>query len=205
MRALGLALLLVAGALGAAPAPLPSDSVLQAADAYTDQAGRTFHLADRRGHVQIASMFYTSCTMTCPLLVDTAKGIEHALAPDELRGLRILFVSFDPKRDTTPVLAALAGKRGLDPSRWTLARTDAQGVRRLAALLDIRYRLLASGDFSHTSALVLLDAQGRILARTEQLGTVPDEAFLAAVRKALGNGGPEDSRGHAGAGRSTSP
>jgi hypothetical protein len=32
---------------------------------------------------------------------------------------------------------------------------------------------------------VLLDPAGRVLARTDQMGT-PDPAFVAAVRKALG-------------------
>ena len=33
--------------------------------------------------------------------------------------------------------------------------------------------------------LWLLDAEGRVLARTEKLGSVPDPAFLAAVKAAL--------------------
>jgi protein SCO1/2 len=42
---------------------------------------------------------------------------------------------------------------------------------------------LANGDFNHTSALVLLDAEGRIVARTEKIGSVPDPEFVAAVRR----------------------
>jgi protein SCO1/2 len=59
-------------------------------------------------------------------------------------------------------------------------------VRQVAAVLGIRYRQLADGEFNHTSALVLVDARGRILARTETLGSKPDPAFVAAVRKAVG-------------------
>jgi protein SCO1/2 len=44
---------------------------------------------------------------------------------------------------------------------------------------------LEDGEFNHTSALVLLDANGRVLARTEQMGTRPDPEFVTAVRKAL--------------------
>ena len=58
-------------------------------------------------------------------------------------------------------------------------------MRRTAAVLGIRYRALADGEFNHSSALVLLDGEGRVLARTEQLGAVPDPAFLAAVKAAL--------------------
>lgn len=65
-----------------------------------------------------------------------------------------------------------------------LASPPADDVRAVAGVLGIRYRALTDGEFNHTSALVLLDEEGRILARTEQMGTKPDPEFLAAVRKA---------------------
>jgi protein SCO1/2 len=52
-------------------------------------------------------------------------------------------------------------------------------------LLGVRYRALADGDFNHTTVLLLLDADGRVVARTEQVGGRPDPAFLAAVRRTL--------------------
>ena len=58
-------------------------------------------------------------------------------------------------------------------------------MRQAAGVLGIRYRELADGNFNHTSALVLLDAQGRVLARTERMGSVPDPAFVTAVGKAV--------------------
>ena len=79
----------------------------------------------------------------------------------------------------------IVNKRKLDTKRWTLARTDANGVRTIAALLAVRYRVLSDGEFNHTSALILLDSEGRIVARTETLGTKPDPVFMAAVQKSL--------------------
>jgi protein SCO1/2 len=58
-------------------------------------------------------------------------------------------------------------------------------VRSVAGVLDVRYRQLSDGEFNHTSALILLDANGRILARTEKMGSEVDPAFVAAVRAAL--------------------
>ena len=58
-------------------------------------------------------------------------------------------------------------------------------MRAIAGLLGIRYRALADGDFNHTTVLVLLDADGRVIARTERVGGLPDPAFLAAVRRTL--------------------
>ena len=183
-------LLLALPFTGQAADALPGDSVYLLDDAFSDQAGKPFKLADRRGRPQLVAMFYTSCRYICPLIVDSAKGVEHELSPAERARLGVLLVSLDPARDDTAALASVARKRKLDPARWTLARTDAGAVRRVAALLGVRYRALADGEFNHTSALVLLDAEGRVLARTERLGPVPDPAFLAAVKAALATGAP---------------
>lgn len=182
---LGLLLALAAGTPPAASADLPGDSIYRLADRYTDQDGRDFTLADGRGKVRVAAMFYTSCRYVCPLIIDSAKGVEHGLAPDERARLHLLLVSMDPARDDPAALKQVFDNRRLDANRWTLARTEAAGVRRLAAVLGIRYRPLADGEFNHTSALVLLDGEGRVLARTETLGSVPDPVFLAAVEAAL--------------------
>lgn len=169
----------------AAGAPLPADSILQSSDTYTTQSGKDFQLADRRGHVQLISMFYSSCPYTCPLTIDSGLAIQRSLTPAERDRLQVMFVSFDPERDTPAVLNALATKRKLDLNHWTLARADADGARKLAALLGVRYRKLADGEFNHTSGLILLDTEGRILAKSDKLGTVPDPAFITAVKKAL--------------------
>ncbi len=180
-----MACLLSTGLARAESPALPADSIYLLEDSFSDQAGKPFVLADRRGRPQLVAMFYTACPYICPLIIDSAKGVEHALAPAERARLGILLVSLDPARDNAAALASVAAKRKLDPVRWTLARTEAAGVRRVAALLGIRYRALADGEFNHSSALVLLDAEGRVLARTEKLGSVPDPAFLAAVKAAL--------------------
>ena len=93
----------------------------------------------------------------------------------------------DPARDDPAALKKVAEQRKLDTTRWTLASPPAGEVRAVAGVLGIRYRLLADGEFNHSSALILVDANGRILARTEKIGSKPDPEFVAAVRKAVGN------------------
>lgn len=184
---LGFALcLLLAVPVMAETGPLPGDSIYQLRDRFSDQSGAEFSLERSRGGPQLVAMFYTSCRYICPLIIDSAKGVEHALTEPERAQLKVLLISMDPDRDDTAALAAVAAKRKLDPIRWTLARTEANAVRRIAALLGIRYRALADGEFNHTSALILLDPEGRVLARTERLGSVPDPAFVEAVRASLG-------------------
>jgi protein SCO1/2 len=176
---------LLASAAVAATAPLPGDSVLRVPATFTDQDGKAFTLAQRRGGVQLVTMFYSSCPYACPLIIDTGKGIDHALTPAERAKLRVLLLSLDPARDTPAKLGTVVAKRKIDTARWTLGTTDANGVRQTAAVLGIRYRQLANGEFNHSSVMILLDRDGRILARTEKIGAQPDPEFLAAVKKAL--------------------
>lgn len=187
-----LALLTLAGQARAVDSELAPDSLYRLDASLSDQSGDAFELAERRGTAQLVSMFYTSCRYVCPLIIDSAKAVEHALTGPERERLGILLVSMDPDRDDTAALASVATKRRLDPLHWTLARTDAATVRKLAALLGMRYRALADGEFNHTSALVLLDAEGRKLASTSRLGSVPDPEFILAVHAALDlESGPE--------------
>ncbi|HVI57427.1 MAG TPA: SCO family protein [Luteimonas sp.] len=181
------ALLLLAFAAVAAPAqaPLPRDSVYQLPAVLTDQHGKAWDWRSKRGTPQVVAMFYTSCRYVCPLIVDSGKAVEHALGPEERAKLGILLISMDPARDDPRALMQVASKRNLDAAHWSLASPPADSVRSVAGVLGVRYRQLADGEFNHTSALVLLDREGRIVARTEQVGTRLDPEFVAQVRQVL--------------------
>ena len=177
--------LLLAGASLAAP-PLPKDSIYQLDLPLTDSAGRTADWQQLRGKPRLVSMFYTSCQYICPLIVESGKAVERQLTPAQRAKLGVALISMDPARDTPEALKKVVSDRKIDAGRWLLAAPRSNDVRQVAAVLGIRYRQLADGEFNHTSALVLVDARGRILARTETLGSKPDPAFVAAVRKATG-------------------
>lgn len=184
---------LVASLLATLPAwarqpPLPRDSVYQLDVQLVDQAGKRQAWRAQRGKPRLVAMFYTSCQYICPLIVDSGKAIERQLTPVEQKRIGITLISMDPERDTPEALAAVVAKRKLDTRRWTLASPRADDVRQIAGVLGVRYRQLADGEFNHTSALVLLDAEGRVLARTEKMGSQPDPEFVARVRKALASG-----------------
>lgn len=183
LAALTLGPSLSAAAATTAPAAqgLPADSIYQLPLTLTDQSGHDFALASRLGHPVLVSMFYTSCEFVCPMLVEALRATEAGLSADEREQLTVLMVSFDPARDTVAVLQRTAGERSLDLKRWTLARSDAKSVRKLAAVLGIQYRQLANGDFNHSTAIVLVDANGRIAGRTAKLGDA-DPVFVKQVK-----------------------
>ncbi len=175
----------LAGAAQPAP-PLPGDSIYQLPLPLTDSQGQTRDWRTLRGKPRLVSMFYTSCQYICPLIIESGKAVERQLSPAQQKRLGVLLVSMDPARDTPPALKKVVDQRKLDLARWTLAAPPADDVRSVAAVLGIRYRQLADGEFNHSSMLILVDANGRILARTEKIGSQPDPEFVAAVRKAVG-------------------
>jgi protein SCO1/2 len=182
---LTLALLIHGIALAAAaPTPLPGDSVYQLEASLTDASGRALEWRSLRGKPRVATLFYTSCKYICPLVVDSMRSIERGLTPDERSRIGFVLVSMDPARDTPEALTRVMQERRLDAAAWTLLQPQPASLRGIAGILGIRYRSTADGEFNHSTALVLLDAEGRVLARTEQLGGEGDAQFLAAVRSA---------------------
>ena len=169
----------------AAPAPLPRDSVYQLEAPLTDQSGRHLTLAARRGSPQLVVMFYTSCKFICPTIIDTVLDLDHKLTPVEQARLGVLLISLDPQRDDPAALKATADKRGLDLTRWTLAQPQPADVRAIAGVLGVRYRALTDGEFNHTGVLVLLDADGRVVAKSAKTSGAVDPQFMARVRAAL--------------------
>lgn len=164
-------------------APLPADepvrdtSIYQLPVALTASTGAAAELGAWKGHPVLVSMIYTSCTAACPMIISEMSAVEAALSPATRERMRYLLVSMDPERDTPAALADLAKRHNLD-DRWLLARTDEDGVRQISAVLGIRYRKLADGNYNHSAVLTLLDEQGVIAERIDGLGK-PNEALVA--------------------------
>ena len=187
-RLLLMCCLLLIGSSASAAAPLPRDSVYQLDVGLISQDGQVRPFAAGRGRVQLVTMFYASCTMVCPMIIDSMKLTRNAVDEPARSRLDLLAVSFDPRRDNTAALHQYAVTHKLDSRYWTLARAEPRDVRRLAVLLGLQYRPLPDGDFNHSSELILLDVDGRIAARTDVIGKV-DPAFVDSVRKVLARPG----------------
>ena len=172
----------------APPSALPTDSLYQLAIALEDQSGQTRPFAAYRGEPRIVAMFYANCPHVCPLTIETIKLVDQQLTAAQQGKLKFLMLSIDPARDTPAALTKLAEQRDAKAPRWTLARTAPSEVRKLAAVLGVQYRQLADKEFNHSTILSLVDADGRIRARTSKLGAV-DRAFITAVRTVLDEGG----------------
>jgi protein SCO1 len=172
---------------GASPqsAALPSDSIYQLPVKMRDHEGHALSMSAMQGQVQVVTMIYTSCAYVCPMTIENIKSLRAELTPAQREQLHTLLISLDPERDTVKVLKKTMAERHLDGRHWTMARPEMADVRRVAAVLGIQYRQLSNKEFNHSTVLILLDAEGRIRARTTKLDEV-DRDFVAAVKTVLG-------------------
>lgn len=122
-----------------------------------------------RGKPVLVSMFYASCSIACPLLLSEVGQVLAELPPAVRDDVQVLMVSFDAARDTPAKLTELARERKLG-AQWTLATASDADARALAAVLSVKYRKLANGEFAHGSTIVALDGEGHPIARTDALG-----------------------------------
>lgn len=148
---------------------------------FTDQRGRKLTLEELKGGPVLVTMFYGTCAYACPLLVSRMRRLEAKVPPSLRPRLKMVLVTFDPKRDTVPALARLHEAYGMD-ARWRFLRTeDADAVQELAALLGVKYRFMPDGSINHSSVITLLDENGVVKARMDGMD-LPDETILDALK-----------------------
>ncbi|MCB9507785.1 MAG: SCO family protein [Myxococcales bacterium] len=144
----------------------------------------TTTLGDFGGGPVVVVMFYASCRMSCPVLLDDLLRLDAALDPDLRESVQYVLVTMDPGRDTTEVLSRLASQYQLDLSRWALLRGDPALTRELAAVLGVRFRAESGGEINHSNILTLLDEMGEIVLQIEGLRQ-PVEPMCDAIERLL--------------------
>lgn len=145
-----------------AEAPLSDKSLYQIDSTWTNDNGKAVKLSSLMGRPQIVCMFFANCQYACPLLVQQMKQIETAL-PENLRtNFGFVLVSFDPERDTPSALHDYRVQHQLAAGRWTLLQGSTDDVLELAALLGVKFKKDAQGQFSHSNVITVLNSEGEI-------------------------------------------
>jgi len=162
--------------LAAAAKPLSDKSLYQVETTWTNDEGNSAKLDSLRGRPQVIVMFFTTCQYTCPLLVLQLKQLEADLPAAARGNVGFTLVSFDPERDTPTALKTYRTQHDLSRDDWTLLTGDSGGVLDLAALLNVKFKRDAQGNFSHSNLITLLNAEGEIVY--QQTGLNPDDPSL---------------------------
>ena len=122
--------------------------------------GRAVTQADFQGVVTMLYFGYTFCPDVCPLTLQNALSAVARMG-DLARQVRLLFVTVDPARDTTPVLADYA--KAFGPEVVGL-RGDADALERLTRRYRIAWSVTPSDDprqyeVTHSAAVYVFDRQ----------------------------------------------
>ena len=164
----------------------PGDAVADAA--FVDTGGIARRFSDWRGHPVAVTFMYTRCPLPnfCPLLDRHFKAAQDRLRSDPaLSGVRLLSVSFDPRRDTPETLATHAARVQADRSIWQFVTGSPQDVHRFAG----QFGVSVMGDNPDSEEIVhnmrtgIIDGRGRLAAILNGGDWSPDD-LVAGLRKA---------------------
>jgi protein SCO1/2 len=146
-----------------APQKYSDKSLYQTESIWTTDAGKKIKLSALAGKPQVVVMFFASCQFTCPVTVHELEQIEAALPPELRERVGFTLVSFDSRRDTPVALAHYREAHQLSPKNWTLLRGEPDDVLELAALLGVKFKQDARGDFAHSNLITVLNADGEVV------------------------------------------
>lgn len=155
-----------------------------------------FHLTDQNGQPVTADYYrhdvvllyfgYTHCPDQCPTTLAMLANALRALGPQASQ-VRVLFVSVDPRRDTTAVLKRYVGNFGPEFVGLRGGQTE---LTRLAKRYRISYHYEAPdkyGDYEvdHSSAVFVFGRHGRARLLGQLDNTAPQ--YTSDLRRLLAN------------------
>lgn len=136
----------------------------------TDQDGQPVTAADYRHDVVLLYFGYTDCPDECPTTLTTLANALHTLGPQASQ-VRVLFVSVDPRRDTTEVLKRYVSNFGPE---FVGLRPDQDELTALSKRYRIAYHYEkpdkdGNYEVDHSSAVFIFDRGGhaRLLALSD--------------------------------------
>jgi protein SCO1/2 len=128
----------------------------------TDTSGHAFTRRDLLGTPTLVFFGFTHCPDVCPTTLLKLAQVRRRAA---LAGLRVLFISVDPQRDTPPALGLYV--HAFDAQFQGLTG-DPQTIGRLAANFGVAINRveLPGGDYTmdHSAVVFVLDGAARIVA-----------------------------------------
>lgn len=153
----------------------------------TDQDDRAVTAAAYRHDLVLLFFGYTQCPDECPTTLATLARALHTLGPGASQ-VRVLFVSVDPRRDTTAVLKRYVSNFGPE---FVGLRGDPAQLTDLAKRYRIAYHYEKPDKFGnyevdHSSAVFVFDGNGRarLLAQSDNSA----QEVAADLRRLLASG-----------------
>ncbi len=116
------------------------------------------------GSVTLVSFIYTRCDSICLTLGSSFQQLQRTIEAQQLKGVRLLSISFDPAYDNTARLQQYALRWAADPRHWRFATVpDQRELRRLLSEFKVVVVADGLGGYEHNAALMVIDQHGRLV------------------------------------------
>ena len=166
---------------------LPVNTRLGGEFSLLDQNGETFRAEDLHGKLSLMFFGFTHCPDICPATLARTVGAWKNLSGTEQKQVNVVFVTFDPARDTPAHLKEYLNF--FDPSVIGLTGSvdDIADMARRYGVVYLQETAQPGAEqdylFSHSDFVYLLDQQGRV--RKLFKSDFNTEELIADVRSLL--------------------
>lgn len=172
---------------------------------YRDYLGYTkYHLIDQNGeevvfphdfegNVVLMACVFTNCPDICPMTTHNLQLIQKRLTEEEIYGVKVVTISFDPRRDSPEVLKKYLKVREIDEENWSFLTGEKETVDSL--IKELRFVAVSTDTtftesgkevyfFAHTDKIMLVDKKNQL--RNEYQGSIlKDENIIIEDVKRL--------------------
>ncbi len=154
----------------------------------TNQFGKVTTLADLRGKVWVANVFFSRCPSACPLMNQKLSAVQGFLAKDA--PVRLVSITSDPNYDSPEVLKKYGEKYSAQPGRWLFLTGDRKAIFRLVVddlklvMIDQKPEARSSPEdlFIHSQSFVIVDRRGQLRGVFDSTAPGVNEHVVAAVQ-----------------------
>lgn len=159
---------------------------------YNQDSAKVSFPSAYKGEIVVMSFIYTHCPDICPLTTNNMQHLQDTIAADKLKGVRFVTMTFDPNRDTPPVLKEYADIRGITFDDWDFLSGSKANTDSVTYAVGVRYfpndsSYAKDGKLSyyiiHTDKCILIDRNGRL--RAEYSGSQLDFGAIVNDIKSL--------------------
>jgi len=149
-----------------------------------DQTGQVVSPARFRGKQIMLNFIYTRCQVAtmCPLATANMTVAQRKAKEAGVTDIEFISITLDPEYDTPGVLLTYAKQRGIDTTNFSFLTGPEGAIKDLLTQFGVLAEFEGS-ILKHTVSTLLIDAQGKIVWRTDGSQWSPDE-FVQKMKKA---------------------
>jgi protein SCO1/2 len=136
--------------------------------ALQDQHGERRSLESLGGQVVVLTFIYTRCPLPdyCPRMMLNFREVAKRLNTLMGNGVTLLTITFDPRYDSSEVLARYGRFHGVSGPGWYLLTGNPEEIQKVTEAFGIEF-WPEEGLFTHTLQTAVIDRKGRLFGTLE--------------------------------------